>query len=43
MEKDTITNPIQITAQEYANPIEEKTYKDVGVQTIRTPYRNPNH
>ena len=43
VEKGTKLDPIHFTSQEDANWIEEQTYKDVGVQTIRTPYRNPNH
>jgi predicted RNase H-like nuclease (RuvC/YqgF family) len=34
VEKGTNTDPIHITTQEDANPIEEKTYRDVGVQTM---------
>jgi hypothetical protein len=37
VEQGTNTKPIHIIAQEDANPIEEKTYKDVGVQTTETP------
>jgi hypothetical protein len=37
VEKGTNTDPIHITAQEDANPVEEKTYRDVGVQTMGTP------
>jgi hypothetical protein len=37
VEKGTNTNPIHITAQEDANPVEEKTYRDVGVQMMGTP------
>jgi hypothetical protein len=37
VEQGTNTEPIHIIAQEDANPIEEKTYKDGGVQTMETP------
>jgi hypothetical protein len=37
MEKGTNTNPIHITTQEDVNPVEEKTYRDVGVQMMGTP------
>ena len=37
MEKGTNTNPIHITAQEDANLVKEKTYRDVGVQMMETP------
>jgi hypothetical protein len=37
VEQGTNTDPIHITTQEDANPVEEKTYKDVGVQTMETP------
>jgi hypothetical protein len=36
-EKGTNTNLVNIKTQENSNPIEEKTYKDVGVQTMEIP------
>jgi hypothetical protein len=35
--RGTNTNPINVTTQEDANPVEEKTYRDVGIQTMGTP------
>jgi hypothetical protein len=37
VEKGTNTHPIHIATQEDANPVEEKTYRDVGVQTLKIP------
>jgi hypothetical protein len=37
VEKGTNTDPIHITAKEDAKSVEEKTYTDVGVQTMETP------
>jgi hypothetical protein len=42
VEKGTNTDPIHITTQEDANPVEEKTYRDVGVQTMGTPSVHTN-
>jgi hypothetical protein len=37
VEKGTNTDPIHVTTQEDVNPVEKKTYRDVGVQTMGTP------
>lgn len=53
MEKDSIIDPIQITAQEDANLVEEKHMRKLNQEdntsmiresnVIRIPYRHPNH